>query len=1036
MYQRTLIKFFLFTTLFGLVACGGSSKKPKPQVNNSPIVNAGADFHVNEANEVNLLATASDPDGSITTINWQQTAGLQVDLLNSNSLTPSFVAPTVAVGEQQTQITLQITATDNQGASSSDNITITINAVNEAPIVNAGEDIEVNEKQLVEITATASDDDNKIKSILWQQISGTPALIDDINSLKLSFVVPSIPLSQQQDKLVFQVMVTDELGLTAEDDIVVTVNPLSRAPIANAGADKTYLLSELIHLDCSLSSDPNNYQLSYNWQQTQGDEILIEQATSCNPSFTLPNQPSQIDVMLTVTNELGLASQDTVRITAREYQGNLNEIGQDKVILQSKLNSNGIYHLSLNPEKGIAFVSDSNILTAVDVSEPFALKPHTWQGTSGTCQSSFSQGNFLVASCVDELRFFDISDLNNIQLVSTVRTNTSFNNFELSGNLLLASAPRNVGSNQTDRIVALDISNLNNVLFLDISTINNVFNANEAWVSGLAIKGKTLFTAANDGMLRIFDISNITATSLIATLDLEVPLGEIAVTGTSLSVAATTKGVVLVDITETSNPIIATNITAPQGAYNLSQNANVLSVASTSFNEIMFFDVSNLNSPILIGKKTEAFRGVGLFLQNDTLFYLDSSLAALISQDVSNLSGLAGVEIMPSAGTKISSIAASNNKLFFSSDDNRLVSASITNNNNLAIQASLDVSQANNITLMDNQLFLAANDNSLKLVDVADGNKLTLTSQLQVDEAISAIIPHGNNVLISEGNSKLQLLDVSKAEVIKPISELILNSGQTIGDIDSDGLSIITATKDNSSIVQLNSSGELESIANISFDLAPDEDGWEYNSVVIYKNYAYLLAKYYGLRILDISNPKSPKSVKSISDISGSQLKLIDNKLFVIDPFSGVSIYGLNDPTEPRQLSSYLTRNSIYKVAIDSEKVYNLERVRTNHHDWTFWPLKETFSLVDFTKSIKLKQSYSLVNTDSNLSYDATWQLDGPVKLVCIVTGGSCSVEQDTASKTAKIIWQIPSDAGDHLISVLLANSNFYDVAEDSVIVE
>lgn len=224
-----------------------------------------------------------------------------------------------------------------------------------------------------------------------------------------------------------------------------------------------------------------------------------------------------------------------------------------------------------------------------------------------------------------------------------------------------------------------------------------------------------------------------------------------------------------------------------------------------------------------------------------------------------------------------------------------------------------------------------------------------------------------------------------------------------------------------------------------SFNAASQWSTWIYKvalNVVIYKNYAYLLAKYYGLRILDISNPKSPKSVKSISDISGSQLKLIDNKLFVIDPFSGVSIYGLDEPTKPRQLSSYLTRNSIYKVAIDSEKVYNLERERTNHHDWTFWPLRETFSLVDFTKSIKLKQSYSLVNTYSNLSYDATWQLDCPVKLVCIVTGGSCSVEQDTTSKTAKIIWQIPSDTGDHLISVLLANSNFYDVAEDSIIVE
>jgi len=130
--------FFSVILAFGisLSGCGGggggSSAAPNPPpVNQAPTANAGADQSVDEGTTVNLSATGTDSDGTIASYSWQHVDGPNVTMTNVNAANMSFVAPMVTIRAGCTSVVVfRVTATDDDGATGSDTVSVSVNDTN------------------------------------------------------------------------------------------------------------------------------------------------------------------------------------------------------------------------------------------------------------------------------------------------------------------------------------------------------------------------------------------------------------------------------------------------------------------------------------------------------------------------------------------------------------------------------------------------------------------------------------------------------------------------------------------------------------------------------------------------------------------------------------------------------------------------------------------------------------------------------------------------------------------------------------------
>lgn len=193
-----------------------------PAINIPPVANAGADVMVNDGITVNLNGNAStDIDGTISTYSWLRISGDFNPVLNVvNSTTVSFTSPAMQFGGAAT---FRLTVTDNEGATDTDDVIITVNGTDQPLLANAGPDQTVNEGDSgITLTASASTDlDNTITGYLWTQLSGTSALLSSTSAVSPTFVAPDVSIDEN---LVFQLTVTNDAGLQDTDTVTIRVN--------------------------------------------------------------------------------------------------------------------------------------------------------------------------------------------------------------------------------------------------------------------------------------------------------------------------------------------------------------------------------------------------------------------------------------------------------------------------------------------------------------------------------------------------------------------------------------------------------------------------------------------------------------------------------------------------------------------------------------------------------------------------------------------------------------------------------------------
>jgi len=269
-------------------------------VNTPPVANAGTDIQAYNNTAVNLDGTASsDLNNDPITFQWTQTAGPAVALNNPDTTRPWFVPHLLGV------YTFRLNVSDGFGGFSSD--TVNVNAINRAPVANAGLDRVVASGTIVNLDGSLSfDPDSDPLTFRWVEVSGPFVTINNSTQV-VAWIQPSTFAGYR-----FLLEVKDGNGGTSTDVVNITVANLP--PIANAGPDQNVPRGVVVNLDGGLSSDPDGSITAYRWTQTAGPGVTLSNATTPVASF-VSSVVGFLTFKLNVTDDKGGWGVDIANIT-------------------------------------------------------------------------------------------------------------------------------------------------------------------------------------------------------------------------------------------------------------------------------------------------------------------------------------------------------------------------------------------------------------------------------------------------------------------------------------------------------------------------------------------------------------------------------------------------------------------------------------------------------------------------------------------------------------------------------------------------
>jgi hypothetical protein len=282
-------------------------------VNLPPRASAGPDRKVIGSSNVSITGLGTDPENGPITYSWKQLAGETVSF-DTTQPSFSFKAPSVVSGETKRMV-FQLTVTDSENQSGSDQLLIMVVPANSAPIVDAGVDQTANENTALNLLCTVTDPDGDMVNVSWSS-SNSEVVIANVNSLSTTVQLPAIV----KDQIITMTCSATDGKLSSSDSMKINVvNTLNLPIIADAGPDQIVNEHVKVSLDGSNSNDPEGQQLSYMWTQISGEPVVLSSVSSVTPSFTSPivanNEIKVLVFELKVFDNNGREAVDTVTIT-------------------------------------------------------------------------------------------------------------------------------------------------------------------------------------------------------------------------------------------------------------------------------------------------------------------------------------------------------------------------------------------------------------------------------------------------------------------------------------------------------------------------------------------------------------------------------------------------------------------------------------------------------------------------------------------------------------------------------------------------
>ena len=383
------------TVRFSLTDGDGGTADVKTQivnvtaVNDSPVITSGSMANVAENQTTVLTVVATDPDTDPVT--FALTGGADLAKFSINAATGALVFNTSPNFELATDVDtnnvyeVQVTASDGNGGTHVQLISVTVTDVNEAPLITSGSAVAVAENQTAVLTVTTTDPDLPGDTVTFALTGGADQAKFLINTTTGALTFNTAPdfeiPTDAGTNNVYEVQVTadDGNGGTDVQLISVTVSDVNDAPVITSSstpaiAENQTAVLTVTATDADLPADTITFSLTGGADQ---GKFSINASTGNLTFNTAPDFESPTDV--------GTDNVYEVQVTADDGNG-----GTDVQLIS--VSATDVNEVPLITSSATAAVAENltAVLTVTTTDPDLPGDTVTFALTGGVDQANFS----------------------------------------------------------------------------------------------------------------------------------------------------------------------------------------------------------------------------------------------------------------------------------------------------------------------------------------------------------------------------------------------------------------------------------------------------------------------------------------------------------------------------------------------------------------------------------------------------------------------------------------------------------------------
>ncbi|ARN75987.1 PKD domain-containing protein [Oceanicoccus sagamiensis] len=921
-------------------------------------VDAGSDRGVIANKPVLLQGQASSPNAELAEVLWQQLSGPTVTIEQADSLSASFIAPSVIASD----LVFQLSVTDEKGVGGV--ATLTLTQAFEELVVDAGIDREVIAEGQVSLLGQVISPNGELAQVQWRQLSGFAVTLEQANSLSASFTVPRLVESE----LVFELSVTDDKGVIGLDTVTLSQAFLKntaltgRVSLEGAVTGSVVSVYDLENFSagvlCQVSSSASEREATSGWLELPADCIEADKQylLIARDGIDLLSDPSEwawVDGRIR-------AIIDGAQLIAGEWNISMLTEACYQYVNYDVLSGQTYQHLKERMTECSRYLLKDDITgdSEINIEDLWA-----W--------SSFDN---------PEARFTKFlyyqADPQNLQLddewgYRNLTTGVSSERTSLFASLLLTTDINDSWGFVDAQTSAYDdqyaYMGSNSLRVLDLDN-GNILSSTPVEFSAIAVSGSYAYvgnrdTDSADYGFNVIDISDVTNPVLVGAIalpnspggDREHPRSIQIVGDVAYVLSSRVESVYSIDISDPEDPLLLDSIITPLNTANtIVAGQNVLAVVA--WDKVVLIDTSTPADIAVISTvfSSGSSNSIGAALIDGDILYLATDLGLNVV-DISVPASPLTVSTFNETG-RIYTLSINDNKLYgnlghslveFDTSDHDAIDIAAQYYSSAANTAEfivrnqrafyernegLVVSDLNTLhkpqwseqsIVSSNSPYLAVNDQWLVAVGHEGISTFdTATESLNSEEDNSCfhlrvIAIKGNRlfILCDDSDIHFSIRELVADDVSQQIGEITLSdSGSAYDFVIEDDIVVMVGAKSPAAVLTL---------LDISAD-TPDrlsifeiEDDF-FKSVAVQANTAYIVGSNQGkLYAVDISNPLSPSLVSSV-DIKGATITLEGDYLYVAQDFGGRSngplleVVNISDPAAMTVVGRLELAKSVY----------------------------------------------------------------------------------------------------------------------------